>query len=453
MPIYEEEGKLTTNDLLELRKRNRCKVCGGMLNVFLDSDTGKSFLACNDYLRTQHDGIERETSRYEMEGLASLNINTRREIMEQTHGEEKTKALSRYMGGSLVMTKSIATEIIETLWGDAPGIEKTKCILLCQTYQLNPLMKHIYLVGYKRYKDSKLIVDSYGNPVIDWSIQIGIGATRLLAQRRHNFSYLDMTPRKATKAEIDKILGDPADPNCIYGFVWIKDVDTGAEAFGLRGIKRNENIKGIEKGNTHLNMACVRAERLALDRQYPGEMPPNIEVVDEKYMEVEVPGVGKVDTGTGEIIEGEARELNGGGPSLPPEAAEPPDPIVTPPKEHWCEEHNCSFDKKTGKYGDFYAHKKPEGGWCNEKKKKDNESKPETQASTQPSEVTSPKAPHEPAANTIEALKETAQLCNWGTMDIGQFCNAEKGWNIREFKDLKPDQITEVVDHIKRNPK
>ena len=65
--------------------------------------------------------------------------------MEQEHGEEKTRALAKYMGGSAI-TKNIATEIVETLWGSAPVIEKTKCILLCQTYQLNrmvPLPYHL----------------------------------------------------------------------------------------------------------------------------------------------------------------------------------------------------------------------------------------------------------------------------------------------------------------------
>ena len=161
-----------------------------------------------------------------------------------------------------------------------------------------------------------------------------------------------MTPRKATQAEIDKILGDTADRDCVYGFVWIRDQDTGAEAFGLRGIEKNANIKGTEKGNTHLNMACIRAERLALDRQYPGEMPPNIEVVDERYFEADMPGVGKVNTSTGEIIEGEARELEPG------------------PKEHWCQEHNCTFEKKKRGSSAWYAHKRADGTWCNEIKKK-----------------------------------------------------------------------------------
>ena len=226
--------------------------------------------------------------------------------MEQEHGAEKTRVLAKYIGTGAI-TKAIATEIVETLWGDAPPIEKTKAILLCQTYQLNPLMKHIYLVGYKRRdREGNYIEDGQGNLVLDWSMQIGIGATRLMAQRKHNYSYLDLTPRKATQEEIDTILGDTADPNSIYGFVHVKDVDTGAEAFGLRGIGKNERIKGEEKGNTHLNMACVRAERLALDRQYPGEMPQGVEVVDERFIDVDYRVVGETGgAGVSPLKEGE----------------------------------------------------------------------------------------------------------------------------------------------------
>jgi len=226
--------------------------------------------------------------------------------MVQKYGPEKTRKLVKYAGTGAI-TKAIATEIVETLWGEAPPIEKTKAILTCQTYQLNPLMRHIYLIGYKRRdRSGKYIVDDQGNFVQDWSMQIGIGATRLLAQRKHNYSYLDLTPRKATQEEIDKILGDTADPGSIYGFCHIKDLDTGAEAFGLRGIEKNASIKGQEKGNTHLNMACIRSERLALDRQYPGEMPPNVEVVDERYIDAEY-----------KVVEVKTDDTRGGGEVTP----------------------------------------------------------------------------------------------------------------------------------------
>ncbi len=387
MPIYEEEGRLTREDLDKIRRKSKCKECGARLNIYLDPDSGKAFLACWDWLRAHHEGIEREASRYEKEGLESLNLETRREIMAEEHGKEETKALDKYMGGG-VITKRVATEIVETLWGVAPLIEKTKAILLCQTYQLNPLMKHLHLVGYKRRdkETKKFVVDGQGNLVLDWSIMIGIGATRLMAQRKHNYSYLDLTPRKATEEEIRKILGDTADSDSIYGFVHIKDTDSGAEAFGLRGIKKSENIKGTEKGNTHLNMACVRAERLALDRQYPGEMPQDVEVVDEQYLEVS--DVGKVDTITGEIIEGKVREL----PDEPPSA-----------KEHWCEEHDCAFEEKKSRYGTFYAHKLNDG-WCNEAKKKE--------AQTESAEQKEPPEKPKRDPDTLKTFNDLFKACN-----------------------------------------
>lgn len=123
------------------------------------------------------------------------------------------------------------------------------------------------------------------------------------------------------------------------------------------------------------------------------------------------------------------------------------------PKEHWCQEHNCPFEKKTRGSSTWYAHKLSDGTWCNEAQKKDKASnsvpEPETEVPTQ---VTAPE-PEELNPNTIAYLRETMQLCNWSSTDVGKFCNAEKGWNIREFKDLKAEQVAEVIDHIKRNPK
>ena len=375
MPIYEVAGETTREDLDKLRRKHRCKECGGKLAVFYDLNEHKAYLACNDYQRSQHDGIEREASRWEKEGVESLTIERRNEIMAEEIGTEKTKALAKYMGG-VAMTKAIATEIVNTMWGEAPPVEKAKVILLCEAYQLNPLMKHLYLIGYKRKENGKLVVDSKGNQVYDWSIQMGIGATRLLAQRKHSFSYLDFTPRKATKAEIDKILGDTYDPNCIYGFVWIKDTKTGAEAFGLRGIPKTATIQGQDKGNTHLNQACVRAERLCLDRQYPGEMPTGVEIFDERYIDADY-----------RVVNGEAIEHELEISPLRKEIIEKlqhPDPEPEA-ESHWCEEHNCAYELKQSKWGPFYAHKDPDGKWCNEKKKKATTAKQEPERTPQPS--------------------------------------------------------------------
>ena len=352
MPIYEEEGRITREDLQQMQLYNKCQECGARLRLYIDLEKHMEFLACWDWHRTKHEGIERERSRYEKEGIASLNKEARDEIMTEQYGAEKTKALEKYMGTS-VITRSVATEIVETLWGDAPLVEKKKCILLCETYQLNPLMKHIHLVGYQRRKNGQLVIGADRKPVVDWSIQMGIGATRLLAQRKHNYSYLDMSPRRASPAEVQKVFGDEADIDSVYAFVQLRDMDTGAEVAAVRGIPKGYNFKGKEKGNTLLNQVCIWAERQALDRQYPGEMPQNVEVFDERYADHAEARV--INTATGEIIEGEARLIN--------------EPEPEPEEVHFCEEHGVDFIKKNSKFGTFYSHPLDGGGYCKEKKK------------------------------------------------------------------------------------
>ncbi|MBA7703725.1 hypothetical protein ES703_112518 [subsurface metagenome] len=57
-----------------------------------------------------------------------------------------------------------------------------------------------------------------------------------------------------------------------------------------------------------------------------------------------------------------------------PLPAEEVTPDMVDKTEHWCEEHNCAYELKQGRYGPFYAHKtedpKYPKGWCNENKKK-----------------------------------------------------------------------------------
>lgn len=360
MTKYSTENGFTREQLELLAEKNVCSICGARLEVFRKSFAENIyFLACHDWIRTHHDGeIEQPASRYQKEGVESFNIEKRRKILTEEHGNTKTKALAKYLGGGVISREGYE-EIVNTLWGEAPPAEKTKAILLCQAYKLNPLMKHLYLIPFNKKDRSGNIIGK------DWAVVMGIGATRLLAQRKHNFSYLDMTPRAASPEEVRKITGKPVDPNLIYGFAWIKDVNTGAEAFGLRWIKKSERVHGLDKGNSHLNLACIRAERQAIDRQYPGEMPEGVDVVDERYMEE--PLVRAVDKDTGEIIEGHVTEVLDTGGSEESTAIEPT--AIEP--THWCDEHKCPFEMKTGRFGEFYAHKKTAGGWCNEGKKKD----------------------------------------------------------------------------------
>jgi len=278
MPIYEEEGRLTREELLDLCQQNKCKFCGGMLNVFMDYDADKAFLACNDWQRTHHEGIEREASRYETEGLAALNIPTRRNLMAQQYGEAKTEVLAKY-GGVVSLTRVQATEILKTIWPSAPDIEVLKAAMICQQYGLNPLMKHVFLIPFKRREKGVVVGE-------DWVPILGINSNRLIAQRHHNYSYLDLTPRRMTDQEQEKVLGG-VDDSRVWAITMIKDMDTGAEAMGVGSWPKDESPYGVEKGNTILNMAVIRSERQALDRQYPGEMPQGVDVIDEGYAQIE----------------------------------------------------------------------------------------------------------------------------------------------------------------------
>ena len=284
MPIYESET-ITREELEKQRKWNVCAVCGGWLNMFIDSETGLVFLACNDWLRSHHEGIARENNE-----LRELNIPTRRENMELKHGQENIRALAKYQVTTLI-TRQMAAEIVETLWKGAPPTDKTKAIILCATYNLNPLMNHLFMLPFKNKEGGK-----------DWAIVIGIEATRLMAKRKHHYTYLDLTPRRATRDELEKILGDKMDPKKLYFITKLKDLDTGEEVYGLG--EWEGSVYGTDKGNSPANMASIRSERQALKRQYPAEMPAGVDVVDERFIPPTVEGdYREVDETTGEIKE------------------------------------------------------------------------------------------------------------------------------------------------------
>ena len=302
MPIYEDETT-TREQLQELRKKNRCKECGGRMDVFMDFDRGKAYLACGDWKRTQHEGIEREAPL-----PFEPNILTRRKDVEEQLGKQKATALERYEG-VVSLTKAEAMEILKTIWPQAPEIEVLRAGIICHQYGLNPLMKHIFLIPFKRRKEGKVVGE-------DWAIVQGIGSNRLIARRHHNYSYLDLTPRRMTEEEQVKINGE-VDDTKIWALTLLKDMETGAEAIGVGSWPIDEVPYGTEKGNTKLNMACIRSEREAIDRLYPAEMPHGVEVMEEKYIDVEYhidkTGVGgeKVAAGTNE---GKAKTMATGTP-------------------------------------------------------------------------------------------------------------------------------------------
>ncbi|MFA5377224.1 MAG: recombinase RecT [Dehalococcoidia bacterium] len=289
MPVYGEYKKLNRS-----RLDSRCRVCGGPLNIFKD-DKG-TFLACSNWTTTHHEGTTREASEYEMKGIAALNLETRREYMEAEHGVAKTQALEKYQG-VLSLTKQEAYEILETIWPGAPPTEKNRAAMLCKSYQLNPLMKHVYLMPFKS-KDGTT-----------WATVLGIATTRLLAARRGAFSYCDDTPRVMTEDEQKKVFGN-IDDTKLWAIVKVQDPKTGAVAVGYGFWPKGANVYGTEKGNTAFNMACIRAERQALGRLRPGEMPMDIPVMDEAEIDARQ-GVTIREETTHKAIEGEVVESTG----------------------------------------------------------------------------------------------------------------------------------------------
>jgi len=282
--------------------------------------------------------------------------------MEQEYGKEKSTALAKLpMRGAL--TQPQAEHILSLVYPNVPKDEVIRCAILCRDFGLHPLMKEVYILGFQNRKTGKT----------DYSTVIGITANRkMAADKKGAFSFLDDTPRAASKEEIVKQYGQNSEEerDNLISFTKLKG-EKGNEATGFGLWPKGEEPYGTNKGNTKRNMANIRSERQALDR-LPGEVLPlrDVEVIDAAY--AEVPDIGEA--GYKVVVEstGEIKEDG----SLEPEDREPPfDYATQKPQEHWCEEHNCPFEKKVRGSSTWWAHKLPDGSWCNEAKKKDNASK------------------------------------------------------------------------------
>lgn len=262
----------------------------------MDFDSGRAFLACWDWLRSHHEGISREALEYEPD------IVTRRELMVEDLGQAKTTKLIKYQG-VVSLTKVQAMEILMTIWPDAPEMEVLKAAMVCHQYGLNPLMKHVFLIPFKR-REKGIIVGE------DWVTVIGIKANRLIAHRCGDFSYLDDTPRVMTEDEQKRIFGS-VDSTKIWAITQLRDAK-GNEAPGYGFWPLSETPHGAEKGNTKTNMAFIRSERNAMDRLFAGEMPQGVEVIDEDYVQPSTlisPAGGKKIGGTAEVVGGEVEPV------------------------------------------------------------------------------------------------------------------------------------------------
>ena len=206
--------------------------------------------------------------------------------MEEKIGKEKTAELMTHEGVARLSQAEIKHDY-DLYWPEAPDDMRLKAAIICYEYNLNPLMRHIALFSFKKYEYNPQTKQKE-QVGLKWEVVQQIASNRIIARRRHHFTYLDLTPRRMTEAEEQKINGE-IDKTRIWAITLLKDLDTGEECNGVGWYPLDEKVPvhGADKGNSRLNMAKIRSERNALDRQYPAELPQNIRVADEREIEGE----------------------------------------------------------------------------------------------------------------------------------------------------------------------
>lgn len=180
------------------------------------------------------------------------------------------------------ISKNQAMYLLKTIWPGAPETDILKAGILCQQYRLNPLMRQVYLIKFDRFAGRGAERRKVGE---EWAIVLGIKATRQIAQQavRRNgctYGYAD-GPRKMTEQEEVSIYGE-VDPSLFRAIVVIRD-NHGNIYRGYGAWPAEMAVYGAEKGNAQANMAFIRAERNALDKLAPGELP-DLDVAEDAYV-------------------------------------------------------------------------------------------------------------------------------------------------------------------------
>jgi hypothetical protein len=303
MPIYED--KITHAEMVKFAGTHVCGECGGVLGVGWSADHNCYMLRCN---HLEHDSIIEVDLTAHYQELNS-KFGRRNKKLAAEIGTSKEIALRKYEYLPR-LNKEEATEVVETIWPGASPISKKKAIMICYQYGLNPLMKHVYILTFKRRDKAGNVIGSTDEVVL------GIQATRqITAQTAGKYSYMDGTPRVMTQKEQEEIMGE-YNPNMIWCITKIKDAQHNVYP-GYGNWPKGAPVQGAEKGNTPFNMACIRSERQALDKYKPGAIPPDVGVMDEQYADRQAVTVTvedkqperTVDAQTGEIVEGESQEV------------------------------------------------------------------------------------------------------------------------------------------------
>lgn len=293
-----------------------CAECGSNMNVAWGGAFGINSYILRCGRNPQHKGIvtEARITPYDVPGFNLFESKTRRYNVEQSLVRAgASPAVAREMAAqhNALLSQEKAVQILNTCFPGAPQAEITKAAMICHQYGLNPLMKHLHLVPFKNKDGSKT-----------WATVLGIKATRLMAaQMAGKWGYLDDTPRVMTEAEEKKIYGT-VDKTRLRAVVKIRDAN-GLLYSGYGWWPVNKPVYGEDKGNSQFNMACIRAERQALERMSPGGFEGTITMDDaeiegrmsqpetefeampeEEELDWETPAPDRtVDSETGEIVE------------------------------------------------------------------------------------------------------------------------------------------------------
>jgi len=288
MPIYENETT-TLDNLKDKAKHLKCE-CGGNLLVAWGGSTGHNCYMVRCSKDAEHSNFVRpaQISNYDLPGYNMPGtINAKEKELKRSYGEMTTNALIKQSGGNVltVLDEVKATAIIKTIWPGAPDVEVKKAAMICEQYGLNPLMKHLYLIPFNtKVKATPKVPEHWET---SFSVVLGIKASRIIARRKGEYAYLDDTPRYMTQNEGVKILGDEYEPDkYTYAITRLAD-RKGNTSTGTGKWPKDTSPKGIEKGNSKLNMAMIRSERQALERLFPDSLPSEAaDVVDERYQDL-----------------------------------------------------------------------------------------------------------------------------------------------------------------------
>ena len=279
--------------------------------------------------------ILRCTKNIDHTGVVRPYVPTPYEIIERREILAMTTNTGVAVRRMTALSQVRANQIIESLWGAAPPVEKLKAAMICVDYGLNPLQKHLFLVPYEHKENGK--VDR-----VDWSIIYGIKAKRVIAFRHGYFAYADNTPRLMTEEEEKRIYGDVDPKECRAITILIDEKGNKYPGYGKwnkvkvwDNKESANNPKGSDKGNTISNMALIRSESNALEKFAPGEMPPPGDTIDADFEELPDQSGLKADAVTGEIKEIETKQEPKAAPKAEPktESKMTPAPAATKPPE------------------------------------------------------------------------------------------------------------------------